>query len=109
MTLTAHGNIYITAQEVREKKWTHGSFFEFEAVSKHPTKDKKIPHKISVFVPDEKLERAREVFKSGQMLGLRHAELDTYKYEETGAIYATIRASWKDLEILKVAPTKEKQ
>ena len=108
MTLSVHGNIYITKQEIQEKKWKKGVFFEFRAVSKHPSKDTRTPHKVTIFVPNEKLERARQVIKPGQMLGIRHAELDGYEHE-SGTIYSQVRANWNHLEVLRVVPSKERQ
>jgi len=107
--LTVVGNIFIPGSSpVEEKKWKSAVYFTFTAVSKHPTQEgKHCYHKVSIYVPDEHVERARQIIKPGEMLFLRHADLDG-RQSEQGAVFSEVKTTWNNIEhMVKVPARKE--
>jgi len=109
MTLSVTGNVYIKPNSlVVENKYKAATYFNFVAVSKHPFKEDRTPHKISVYVPDDKLERARLVLKPGEMIYIRHGDLEATQ-TAAGAVMAEVKTAWQNIEHMKKIPEKEKQ
>jgi hypothetical protein len=109
MTLSVTGNIFIQpSAQIQEKKYKQAVYFSFVAVSKHPYKEIRTPHKISIYVPDDKLERARQVIRPGEMIYIRHGDLDATLTDQ-GAVMAEVKTDWKSIEHMTKVPGKEKQ
>jgi hypothetical protein len=104
--LSVTGNVFIT-HPPQETPYREHYFFQFIAVSKHPTKDKRTPHRINVWVPADALEKAREILQPGEMIFVRHGNLDS-KAMETGAVVSTVRTTWSDIEHMLRVPGRER-
>ena len=109
MTLSVTGNVFIKpGTQITENKYKQATYFNFIAISKHPFREQRTPHKISVYVPDDKLDRARQVLKAGEMIYIRHADLDGNQTDQ-GAVMTEVKTAWKDIEHMIKVPGKEKQ
>lgn len=108
--LSVSGNIFIpTTSQVKETKYKEGYFFSFIAVSKHPTQEKRVPHLVNVYVPSKNIDKAREYIKPGEMISIRHGDLNGKQPEGSNSIFSEVRTTWNNIEFLTRIPRKERQ
>lgn len=105
--LTVCGIVYLTGQS-SEHPCSNGVYFKFRAVGKHPRKGEHTYYNLNIFVPTEKLGRAREILVANKHVWIRIGELEGRKLGDN-LIVNPISTSWDKIEILNRALPKEKQ
>ena len=83
-------------------------YISFVVVTKDPYKNKRHHNKISLQVPMEFLEKARESIKPGKGIQIRLGELTGYK-GSSGYISASINTKWKWIEPIKALPNQDRK
>lgn len=111
--LTVNGIVIVT-EAPKESSYKDNSYFMCEISSPDPyTTGEKHFYSISIFVPKEKIQSAREQLVEGALLYLRTAELSAKKlvntltkekYKKT-----IIKASFNNLSFLTVLKKKNKE
>lgn len=99
--------IYI-AKEPTVRKMQYGTFFNCEAVARHPKTGKRCWYKVDIFVGTEELEEAEQYIYKGSNLQIRFGEVDGNQ-SESGHIYNNIKCTWKYIEPWKVKPSKSEE
>ena len=104
------GVVFVPAgTEVIKQQTKTGWYFKFKSVSKHPRHDKRVPNKVSLFVPNDKKIAAEKIIRPGVMIQIRFAELDGFQTSPDKPVLATVSTHWNQIEILNRVPGKEKQ
>ena len=104
------GVVFIPQGVIVQKQQTkQGWYYKFLAVSKHPRDDKRIPNKISLFIPNDKKERADKVIKPGVMIHIRIAELNGYQSSPDKPVLSQVSTHWDRIELLTRVPGRDKQ
>jgi hypothetical protein len=100
--LSTSGVVYLRQDPV-ERKTGKGIYFNTVALAKDPRGGKAKVYRLSIWVPDQKLESAREGLSRGNYVQLRHGELDGTE-NEAGHVFSQVTTKWDWVEILGVAP-----
>ena len=108
--LSVTGLILIHPQaDINAKHLEKGSYFSFTGISKHPFKDERTSHNINIYVPKDKLTKAKELLVPNQMVFIRHGDLESYQPSPTSSIVSNVKTNWSNIEILTKTFRKDKQ
>ena len=83
-------------------------FMSFVLATKDPYKNRKQWIKVSVMVPIDKIEKAREIIKEGNVIQIRHADLYGI-INDNDTVHMTVNTSWPFIEHLRRIPTPERK
>lgn len=102
--LTVTGMIYV-ASTPEERRVNKGTYFNFDAVSKHPVTGGKVWSRIAVFVNDDELADAREKIVKNRILQIRFGQLDGNKPEGSQFVrFQQVKTAWRDIQAWKLMP-----
>jgi len=110
MSLGVQGIVRIY-DEPTENKLDDGVFFNCVGEGKDPKiKGGRKYYSVSVFVPNEKVEVAREDLRKGSSIYIRHGDLDGKRNElYPTRPYMQVRTSWFNIEPLVMTMRAETQ
>ena len=94
--------------QVVERQNNYGSYFNFTLVSKDPYKKQRHYLKVSVQVPSENTEEAREALQPGKGIQVRIGELVGRKLD-SGFIAMDVTTKWRWIEPIKALPIPGKK
>ncbi len=95
--------------KVEERQAPSGAFFSFQLITKDPYKEGRHYVNVSLFVPTEYIERARDSIKPGVVVQVRIGEINGRRSEKSNYVFMTVNTRWKWIEVLKVLPGNERK
>jgi len=83
-------------------------FLNFDLWVKDPYKPRRHLVRVSLLVPTEEIEAAREAITPGTSVQIRIGELYGMR-TKSGGVFMTIHSKWKWVEVLKAMPTGQRK
>ena len=101
MSLSVNGVIRVCDDPV-EVPYNGGLFLNFTAEGKNRRKrGERFYYRVSMFVPEDKVQTAKEELKKGVSLYLHHADLEGNRAKsDPNYIYNQIKVTWSGIDML---------
>jgi hypothetical protein len=102
------GIAVISKDEIVERQSQSGVWFNFVVIAKDPYREIRHYYKISMHVPIEYIDLARDAIQVGKFIQIRHGELAGRRLD-SGTIFMTVSTKWKWIESIKALPGPDRK